>query len=242
MPTTVPRTPRAALGATALALAAAGAQAASFLEDFDGSLNPSLWTLEDAGNAWFVDEGRLVFVRGNAGDALLTFAPLLQGDFDVRMDYDVTGWSSTFGGGDRFGLSVSPVGEGPSLASVIGYAQEQYLYAAAAGACCSFGPFDPLDDGGTVRLWRSGEQLRLQYLDGSEWITLADTTEARDVQLSLSSYTFNGFVPGASYAVDNLGITADGFSAPIPEPASGALLAAGLATLGWMARRRRTST
>lgn len=240
MPTTTPHSPRAALAVALLSLAT-GAHAASLLEDFDGSLNPSLWTLDDAGNTWFVDEGRLVFVRGNGGNALLTLAPLLQGDFDVRMDYDVTGWSSTFGGGDRFGLSVTPVGEGPAFGSTIGYAQEQYLYAAAAGACCSFGPFNPLDDGGTVRLSRSGEQLRLQFLAGSEWVTLADTTETRDMRLSLSSYTFNGFVPGASYAVDNLSISADAFSAPIPEPTTGAMLAAGLATLGWMARRRRTS-
>lgn len=229
---------RSLLGA-ALALAVGTADAASLLEDFSGSPNPALWTFDDAGNSWGVDDGRLVFVRSNAGNALMTFTPLLQGDFDVRMDYDVSLWSPTYGGGDRFGLGVTPVGDGPVSGSGIGYAQEQYLYAAAAGACCQFGPYDPLDDGGTVRLVRSGGDLRLQYLAGSDWVTLASTTETRDVQLTLSSYTFNGFVPGASYAVDNLSISADAFSAPVPEPATGALLAAGLAVLGWRARRRR---
>ncbi|GAB4118634.1 MAG: hypothetical protein Fur0014_19740 [Rubrivivax sp.] len=237
MPTLLPRL--SVTAAAALALAGAGAHAASLLEDFSGSPHPSLWTLDAAGNAWGVDAGQLVFVRSNAANALMSFTPLLQGDFDVRMDYDVSGWSPTYGGGDRFGLGVTPVGgEGQVFGSAIGYAQEQYLYAAGAGACCHFGPYDPLDDYGTVRLWRQGDLLRLQYQAGSDWVTLASTTETRDMRLTLSSYTFNGFVPGASYAVDNLSISADAFSAPIPEPTTGALLVAGLAALGWMARRR----
>lgn len=239
MPLTLARMPRTAVAAAALTLAAAGAPAATLLEDFDGSLNPALWTLDDAGNAWGVDAGRLVFVRGNAASALMSFTPLLQGDFDVRLDYDVSGWATTYGGGDRFGLGVIPVGDGQAFGSAIGYAQEQSLYAAAAGWCCNFGPYDPLDDHGTVRLWRQGGLLRLQYLADTDWVTLASTTETRDMRLTLSSYIHNGFLPGASYAVDNLSISADGFSAPIPEPTTGALLAAGLATLGWMARRRR---
>ncbi|MCU0967341.1 MAG: PEP-CTERM sorting domain-containing protein [Rubrivivax sp.] len=225
--------------AAALTTAAAAVHAASYLEEFSGGLNPALWTMDDADNGWFVDDGRLVFVRANSAAALLTFTPLLQGDFDVRMDYDVSAWSSTYGGGDRFGLGVTPVGDEPAFGSGIGYAQEQYLYAAAAGACCKFGPFAPLVDGGTVRLSRSGDRLALQYLDAGNWITLDETTETRDVRLTLSSYIHNGFVPGATYAVDNLSIVADGFLAPIPEPGTGAMLAAGMAALGWMARRRR---
>ena len=238
MPTLIPRLSFTA--AAALALAGASAHAASLLEDFSGSPHPSLWTLDDAGNAWGVDAGQLVFVRSNAANALMSFTPLLQGDFDVRMDYDVSGWSTTYGGGDRFGLGVVPVGgDGQVFGSAIGYAQEQSLYAAGAGACCNFGPYNPLDDYGTVRLWRHGDLLRLQYLADGDWVTLASTTETRDMRLTLSSYTHRGFVPGARYAVDNLSISADAFSAPIPEPTTGAMLAAGLATLGWIARRRR---
>lgn len=231
--------PRLTFIAAALAVAAAGAEAASLLEDFSGDPNPSLWTLDDAGNAWGVDAGQLVFVRSNAANALMTFTPLLQGSFDVRLDYDVSGWSPTYGGGDRFGLGVTPVDDGQVFGSAIGYAQEQYLYAAGAGACCNFGPYDPLADHGSVRLWRSGDLLRLQYRAEGDWVTLASTTESRDMRLTLSSYTHRGFVPGARYAVDNLSISADAFSAPIPEPATGAMLAAGVAALGWMARRRR---
>jgi hypothetical protein len=222
-----------------LSLATGGARAETHLETFSSDPNPALWTLDAAGNSWGVTGGVLQFVRSTAGTASLVFGPLLQGDFDVRMDFDVAGWPWQYVGGERFGLAVQPVGPEPALASVIGMTQQKSMYAAPAGACCNFGSNAPLVDTGTVRLSRSGELLTLQYLQLGDWVTLGSTLEGRDMQLSLVSYFYQGFQPGVSYTVDQLSITAEHFSSPVPEPTGGAMLAAGLAALGWMARRPR---
>jgi hypothetical protein len=231
---------QAALAAAAFTLCVQGAQAASVLETFSGDLNPALWTLDDAGNSYGVVEGQLQFVRGNDGNALLYFDPLLQGDFDVRMDFDVSGWPYQYIGGDRFGMVVMPVGQAvlPPISFHIGAAQNKSMYSTtASGYCCNFGGM--LGDTGTVRLAREGGSLTMQYLQLGNWVTLATATESRDVQLLLTSYIFQGFTPGVSYAVDNLSITADGFSAPVPEPAGSMLMLAGLAAVGRTLHRRR---
>jgi len=232
--------PQAALAAAALTLVVHGAQAATYLETFSGGLNAAIWTLEDAGNSYGVVDGQLQFVRSNNGNALLYFDPLLQGDFDVRMDFDVSGWPYQYIGGDRFGMVVMPVGQTvlPPISFHIGASQNKSMYSTtASGYCCNFGGM--LGDTGTVRLAREGDSLTMQYLQLGSWVTLAAATESRDVQLLLTSYIFQGFTPGVSYAVDNLSITADGFSAPVPEPVSSALMLAGLSAIGCTLHRRR---
>ena len=56
-------------------------------------------------------DGRFVFTRSVLGDATLTYSELLAGDFDVRFDFDVTGWgATTCGGGERLQLTLQGFG------------------------------------------------------------------------------------------------------------------------------------
>jgi hypothetical protein len=231
---------QAAAVAATLAAAATPTRADSYLETFSGPLNPAVWQLSAGGNGVSITGGELVFTRLTSDNTLLSFVPQLVGNFDVSFRYRLIDWTSTYAGGDRLQLGVVnplPAAYGHG----IGRMQEGYGYhfAFVNGGCCRFST--PTASGsGTLRITRAAGIVTTSFDDGGGWQNLAQSSpDHRDMTLSFSAYIHNFFVAGTSYAIDDFSIRAERFSQPVPEPAAGAMLAAGLATLGWMMRRRR---
>lgn len=232
--------------ATVLTLAASGATANTFIETFDGPLDPARWTLSAAGNNVSVQDGRFFFTRNGTGGAVLEYAESLVGDFDVQFSFDVTGWGSpTFGFGERLQLTVFPADGNSSPSFAVLRIQEGSFGAAfwngSGQFCCSFGGNNANPLGG-LRIFRVGSDITMQYAIGSgSFVTLATGQATQDMRVSLNAYLFNSSGSShPSFAVDNFSITA-GSVTPIPEPATGALLAAGLAAIGCAAQRRRAA-
>lgn len=236
----VPAWMQAAAVAATLAAAATPTRADSYFETFSGPLNAAAWQLAAGGNDVSITGGELVFTRLASESSTLRFVPELVGNFDVSFRYRLLDWTSTYGGGDRLQLDVfnalpNPVGH------AIGRMQESYGYhfGAVDGGCCSFST-PTASDSGALRITRAAGIVTISFNDGGGWQNLAQSSpDHRDMTLSFSAYIHNFFVAGTSYAIDDFSIWAERFSQPVPEPAAGAMLAAGLATLGWMMRRRR---
>ena len=68
----------------------------------------------------------------------------------------------------------------------------------------------------------------------SRTISLGTETQAR------LRFQSNGPADSMGMLLDNVVLSAGGVPPPVPEPASALLMAAGLAGMGWVARRRRT--
>lgn len=231
---------RAAAVAATLAAAAGAAQADSYLESFSGPLNPAVWQLDAGGNHVEVTGGELVFTRQSTDSSALRFVPELIGNFVVGFRYRLIDWTSTYGGGDRLQLDVFNALPNPA-GHAIGRMQESYGYhfGGVDGGCCNFST-PTASASGDLRITRADGIVTISFDDGSGWQNLGQSSpDHRDMTLSFSAYIHNFFVAGTSYAIDDFSVWAERFSQPVPEPAAGAMLAAGLATLGWMMRRRR---
>ena len=229
------KAPTLLFAATLLTLTSVQAHAVSYLETFDNPINPAIWSLTSGGNDWVVSGGKLTITRVNGNNGSLEFVPEVIGDFEVQFDY-VLNWTSTFAFGDRIQLSVST--NAPVHGYGVGHTQEGSIFGFSEdpGVTYAFGPNTPA---GTLRITRTGSLVTTQYLNNGNWATLRTGTDSRDMTVRLDNYIFNSFVAGSSVEIDNFSISAQQFSAPVPEPETWAMLLAGLGLVGFAVRRRR---
>jgi len=232
------KTPSWLIVTAAFTLSSASAHAITYVETFDGPLNPMIWNLTSGGNDWVISGGKLTITRTNGNSGSLAFLPQVIGDFDVRFDY-VVNWTSTYAFGDRIQLTTFT--DTPQHAYVSFRIQEGGIGAAAVDPIARYGwgP-SPGPTDSTLRVTRTGSNVSMQYLDNSSnWVTLQTGSDSRDMSVQLNNYIYAGFTSGSSVVIDNFSITADQFSAPIPEPETWAMLLAGLGLVGFAARRRK---
>jgi hypothetical protein len=88
---------------------------------------------------------------------------------------------------------------------------------------------------------RSGSTVTGSFWNGSGWTELSPLTDAAvpaDTLLGIAIWNGYASVP-VTVAFDNAYLDAPSMTNPIPEPASGLLLAAGLAGLGLAQRKTR---
>lgn len=232
--------------AASLAAAAGSAQAETYVETFSGPLNPTLWNLNALGNDYQVSGGELIFTRHSGDSSRLSFLPELIGNFDVSFEYRLIQWDYIYAAGDRLQLDVSSGGVGHA----VGRAQELgassrngYFGKVADRDCCASSYLAEDSVGhGALRIVRADGIVSVMFKDGSgSWETLQQSVaqDHRNLQAGFSAYIHNGYYNGTSYAIDNFRLSAEGFTAPVPEPSHGAMLACGLAIVSWLTRRRR---
>jgi len=239
LPPALRKTPTWLIVTASFTLSSASAHAVSYLETFDSPLNPAIWNLTSGGNNWVISGGKLTITRNNGSNGSLAFLPQVIGDFDVRFDYDVRNWTTTYASGDRIQLSTFT--DTPQHSYGINRYQEGGIAAFAVDPSVRYG-WGPGLVTGTFRVTRTGSNVSMQYLDNSSnWVTLQTGSDSRDMWVQLDNYIHKGFTAGSSVVIDNFSITADQFSAPIPEPETWALLLAGLGLLGLQLRRGQSS-
>lgn len=235
LPPALRKTPTWLFATVVLTLTSTAANAATYLETFDNQLNPAIWNLTSGGNDWVISGGELTITRLNSSSGTLAFLPQVIGDFDVRFDYALN-WTTS--GQDRIQLTF--VTDAPAAyAYAVGHTQEGPAFGVAVDPVARhmFGPITPM---GTLRTTRIGSAVTMQYLNNSDnWVTLQTGSDTRNMWVTLDNFIFQSFTAGSSVVIDNFSITADQFSAPIPEPETWALLLAGFGLVGFAARRRR---
>ncbi|MBX3418509.1 MAG: hypothetical protein KF851_12965 [Pirellulaceae bacterium] len=208
----------------------------TYVETFDGPLNPIIWNLNAAGNDWVVSDGKLKITRTNANNAHMTFVPQLIGDFDVQFDYELF-WAG-FPGADRIQLGVFT--DAPTYAYVVGHTQEfgGNIHGVAVDPFARYG-WGPSVLVGKMRVTRTGSDILMQYSNGGGWITLQTGTDSRDMWVGIDNYIFNSFGAGSRVEIDNFSISADLFSTSIPEPGSVGIVAISSLMAGLFGSRRR---
>lgn len=226
------------LTATALSLTAATAQAVTYVETFDNPLNSAIWDVTTGGNDWVVDGGVLTISRTNSDSGRMVFQPQIMGDFVVQFDYTVN-WDISYAFGQRLQLGLSTV-DAPLYNYGVLSIQEGATFGFAVDPTLRFGSSGGPIFSGTLRVTRVGSDLTMQYLDNNgNWVTSLTDVDDRDMVVSLDNYIFQGFTAGTSLVIDNFSITAEQFSAPVPEPETWAMLLAGLGLVGWRIRGLR---
>ncbi len=167
-------------------------------------IGPGVWSLSVIGEgieATVTEEGVVVDIAFNAAEVFLAAARTtydLEGDFDIRMDYELTTWPQ--GSGVRIGLAVEVSGSPNSLVQVqrVGfghgsdfptYPREVYLVVSDQGVHET--TITSTDDlSGTLRIRRTGETLTCYYATSDGWYELYNTEwPADDVWVGIDTWS-----------------------------------------------------
>jgi hypothetical protein len=215
-------------------------RADTYLETFDGPLNPAIWTVNTGGNDWTISGGKLTITRTNNNNGRMEFFSQLGGDFQVQFDYRHFWTTNPFGFGDRLQLDVNtdlPNQHVYAVGHTQGSPGNVFGVAVDPGARFEF-LSGPTPTFGTMRISRVGSNVSMDYFNLGTWVTLQTGNDTRDMSVGLSNYVFQGYGDPSVMEIDNFQITADRFTA-VPEPGSLAVLLGGfgLASCHW--RRRK---
>jgi hypothetical protein len=167
-------------------------------------IGPGLWSLSVNGEgieAAVTEEGVVVNIASNPVDMFGVAARTtydLEGDFDIRMDYELTTWPQ--GNGVRIGLAVEVSGSPDRLVQVqrVGfgpgsdfpsYPREVYLVVSDQGVLDTTitGTDDLL---GTLRIRRQGETVSCYYATSDGWYELYNAEwPANDVWVGIDTWS-----------------------------------------------------
>lgn len=215
-------------------------RADTYLETFDGPLNPAIWTVNTGGNNWTISGGKLTITRTNNNNGRMEFFSQLGGDFQVQFDYRHFWTTNPFGFGDRLQLDVNtslPNQHGYAVGHTQGSPGSVFGLAVDPGARFNF-LSGSTPTFGTMRISRAGSNVSMEFLNLGTWVTLQTGTDTRDMSVGLSNYVDGFYGDPSVMEIDNFRITADRFTA-VPEPGSLALLLGGFGLASCQWRRRK---
>lgn len=246
---------------TALCAFAAGipapVEALVFTDNFnDNQIDPTWWTTGTAGTSTIeAVNGRIEMVQGDSADsyAAISLKPWITGDFTVTIDYTLLYWP----------MPQEWPNDNKARLQLNAYASDSNQLAMERISDRLYSPFShdsgelyvthftgqgvipvPTDHmSGTMRLVRSGDVVQGSFWDGLNWQLVdnpysvaGENSLARLIGIGLGSVA--PVTPGVRVAIDNFSLNAPSVPA-IPEPETYSMLLAGLAMLGYIARKRR---
>jgi hypothetical protein len=231
------------MGAWAVIATAVAADAATFVDGFDGNTIDSTWWTTNAseGSTVVAVNQRLELTQAAGGAAGLTFKIMLTGDFDARIDYALLNWPAN--NKERLALGAVDALSRELLMervsdSTVGVGTEIYVTDFTGQGILGT---PTSDTSGTLRLQRVGDVVQGSFWNGSAWQVIGTYSAAGEgaVSRSIGFAIFPGtpVTAGVRVALDNFRL--EGPNVPAPEPGVAALLVAGGALLALGSRRPR---
>jgi hypothetical protein len=233
---------RLLLGLVGLAVLASPANAAVFFDDFDDGVLSSDWeTVTGEGTESIAEAGGVLSLSlaGGAKEyAAVRTVNQFTGDFDMEVDFDLTGsphetaWSLDLKA--QFSNLTSEDWNWVAIKRYRSASWDSYeFYKYTDGVRQSINIYSTAQEAGKIRLTRTGVVFNAYYWDGA-WMSLGSTSHSGDAVFAEPSISSDNDYPAVTADYDNFQMTADGI---VPEPASFSLLALG--GLVWMRRSRR---
>lgn len=217
--------------------------AATFVDTFDGGVDPAWWVAgAEGGSAWQVVDGRVVMTQGAGGFAALSFVEAITGDFTVHVDYVLLDWPA-----DNKERSVLNAYAGPAAQLLIERISDSQYDPTRVGEVylTDFTGQGILgtptsDRSGTLRLQRAADTVRGAFWDGADWRVIGSYAVAGEgaVPRTMGFGIFPGptVTPGVRVAFDNFRLEAAALT--VPEPGTASLWLLGLGLVALAGRRR----
>lgn len=198
---------------TAIAVLGVEGRAATFTDDFDdNALNTSAWIASaffGEGSVREVNQRLEITIPFAQQEAIVGASPkyLISGDFDATVEYALLSWPS--GGGDYLGVSLDAWTEPGSVGVAVGRGLDGYFVDYHSGMQRAAVPTS--DSQGRFRLKRTGNAYETYYWKSGGWELLERRRGLATAPVYIGvSVTAKGYQ--TSLAIDNLAVTATGFS------------------------------